>query len=104
MANDRITRMLEKNPKLTFTVELGCGETYNSGKWTLYSHGVYERGSVLEGQPCRSFIENFDSQEEAIVYVEENGLTSKTRVLDGGGTTFIPTEQMVAHLPDDDDY
>lgn len=35
------------------------------GGYAVYQHGVYEEGSVLAGQSRRSFIEKFDTAEEA---------------------------------------
>ena len=41
------------------------GATYHEEKYGVYSYSVYERGSVLEGQEKRSFIDSFDTLEEA---------------------------------------
>ena len=32
----------------------------------VYGHGTYPRGSVLEGQPRRTFIDRFDSPDDAL--------------------------------------
>jgi len=47
------------------TIERGRGETYASDRWTVYEHGVYDRDSVLSGQSRRSWLDDFDSLEEA---------------------------------------
>jgi hypothetical protein len=41
------------------------GKTYHTERYGVYSYGVYERGSVLEGQEKRSFRGQFDTLEEA---------------------------------------
>src|SRR4029079_18371658 len=52
-------------PRPTFTLEQGRGETYRHARPVLYAHSVYERSSVLAGQPRRLFVEQWDSWEEA---------------------------------------
>ena len=47
------------------TIERGRGETYSSDRWTVYEHGVYGRDSVLSGQSRRSWLDDFDTLEEA---------------------------------------
>jgi hypothetical protein len=47
------------------TIEQGRGETYASDRWTVYEHGVYDRDSVLSGQSRRSWLDDFDTLEEA---------------------------------------
>lgn len=47
------------------TIERGRGETYASERWTVYEHGVYGRDSVLSGQSRRSWLDDFDTLEEA---------------------------------------
>jgi len=47
------------------TIERGRGETYSSDRWTVYEHGVYDRDSVLSGQSRRSWLDDFDTLEEA---------------------------------------
>lgn len=49
------------------TIEQGRGATYASDRWTVYEHGVYERGSVLEGQSRRVWLDDFDTLEEAVI-------------------------------------
>jgi hypothetical protein len=47
------------------TIEQGRGATYSSDRWTVYEHGEYERGSVLEGQNRRVWLDDFETLEEA---------------------------------------
>ena len=85
------------------TLELGRGETYATGKPTLYGHGRYERSSVLAGQHRRVFIESWDDIDTARAELK----AAKIRYTDltgTGGTTHVPVAGMVAHLPDDSDY
>lgn len=97
-----------KNGKLTFTVEYGKGETYSNGDITLYSHDNYERSSVLYGRRRRCWIGSLDSSPNAEQVMrdscKEAGIMKITEFMLGGGTTHIPVEQVVSHLPDDTDY
>ena len=43
---------------------------HDEGQWDVISHGIYERGSVLEGQPKRSFIFGAPTKDECVVYCE----------------------------------
>lgn len=95
-------------PRPTFTLELGRGETYRHARPVLYAHSVYERSSVLAGQPRRLFVEQWDSWEEA-----RAALTEVRRAAcsfnfedfgDGGGTSYIPSSVLIRHLPEDDDW
>jgi len=47
------------------TIERGRGATYASERWTVYEHGTYGRDSVLSGQSRRSWLDDFDTLEEA---------------------------------------
>jgi len=50
----------------------------------VFGHGVYERGSVLEGQPRRTFIDRFDTAEEALAEyprAEEKACSTKVTAL-----------------------
>lgn len=47
------------------TIERGRGATYASERWTVYEHGVYDRDSVLSGQSRRTWLDDFDTLEEA---------------------------------------
>ena len=83
------------------TLELGRGETYATGKPTLYGHGRYGRSSVLAGQHRRVFIESWDDIDTARAELK----AAKIRYTDmtgTGGSTHTPVERMVAHLPDDE--
>jgi hypothetical protein len=42
-----------------------AGATYSRDEYGVYAYGVYPDSSVLAGQPKRSFVESFDSLEEA---------------------------------------
>lgn len=49
------------------TIERGRGATYSSDRWTVYEHGEYERGSVLEGQSRRVWLDDFETLEQAVI-------------------------------------
>ena len=49
------------------TIERGRGATYASDRWTVYEHGEYERGSVLEGQSRRVWLDDFETLEQAVI-------------------------------------
>jgi hypothetical protein len=51
--------------KTELTIEQGRGATYASERWTVYEHGVYDRDSVLSGQSRRTWLDDFDTLEEA---------------------------------------
>lgn len=74
------------------TIERGRGATYATDRWTVYEHSVYERGSVLEGQSRRVWLDDFDSLEEAIVAYPD------ADVIDGS-TYRMPC---LNHLPGED--
>src|SRR3954468_13066467 len=82
-------------PRPTFTLEAGRGETYRHGRPVLYAHSVYDRSSVLAGQPRRLFVEQWQSWDEARAALAEVRKADRTfRYEDfgeGGGTTHIPT-------------
>lgn len=90
-----------KHGRMTFTVELGRGETYSSDKWTVYSHDNYPRHSVLHGRERRMWIAEFASQEEAIEACKAAGVWKRTDI---SGSTHVPIDQIVSHIPDDTDY
>lgn len=86
-----------------FTVEVSRGETYPSPEdFTLYAHGSFPESSVMHGRPRRIFVESFDTLEEARDAVAAAGIASKTDFIDG--STYIPVESLVSHIPDDTDY
>lgn len=41
------------------------GRTYAHNKYTAYEYGTYPRSSVLAGQVSRTFLDSFDTLEEA---------------------------------------
>lgn len=74
------------------TIERGRGATYSTDRWTVYEHGTYERGSVLEGQSRRVWLDDFETLDEArAAYPDAD-------VIDG--TTYRP--QPLSHLPGED--
>lgn len=101
---ESIRSMVEdRKHKWTFTLEHGRGETYNHGKPVLYGHSVYPRGSVLAGKELRRFVTEWPTPEAALKDLAELPKFKYENMLEGG-TTHIPVEQMVSHLPDDTDY
>jgi hypothetical protein len=109
MATDlvaRITEMVSGKKRWNFTLERGRGETYSNSDATLYGHSTYERTSVLAGRPQRVFVDNWEDWNEARKAIEEvrKALGKKFRFEEMGGSTHIPTSQLVSHLPDDTDY
>ncbi|MHB1787790.1 MAG: hypothetical protein ACYCS7_16975 [Acidimicrobiales bacterium] len=94
-------------PRPTFTLEQGKGETYRHARPVLYAHSVYERSSVLAGQPRRIWVaqwETWDEARAALAEVRKRDRTFKFQDFgEGGGTTHIPTSVLTRHLPDDDD-
>ena len=96
-----------KHGKLTFTVEFGRGETYANRELTVYSHDDYERSSVLYGRERRMWIDSFDrgaTEQDAHETIAAAGATKITHFMLEGGTTHVPIDQIVSHLPDDTDY
>lgn len=73
------------------TIEQGRGATYASDRWTVYEHGVYERGSVLSGQSRRIWLDDFDTLEEAIIAYPDAVVCA--------GSTYRPP--YVNHLSED---
>ena len=94
-------------PRPTFTLEPGRGETYRHARPVLYAHSIYERSSVLAGQPRRLWVAQWDTWEEArAALAEVRKADRRFRYEDfgeGGGTTHIPSSVLTRHLPDDDD-
>ncbi len=99
-----------------FSLEFGRGETYCSGRPTMYGHWPYPRHSVLAGRECRQFIDQWDNVAEAREALGIVKAECKTRRLkfklddtisnDGGssGSSFVPVAQVISHIPDDTDY
>lgn len=76
------------------TIERGRGETYASERWTVYEHGVYDRDSVLSGQSRRSWLDDFDTLEEAQKAYPEAVVCAVS--------TY--SAACLNHLPEDGDY
>lgn len=104
---DRIQRLMRKEPDTTFTLEQGRGQTYHTANPVLYAHGTYERSSVLAGQEKRSFIDEFDSIEEARSVIEQLKKAIPGFEVDdwfeGGGSSHVDVDAMTRHLPDEDE-
>ena len=73
------------------TIEQGRGATYASDRWTVYEHGTYGRGSVLEGQSRRVWLDDFDTLEEAVIAYPDAVVCA--------GSTYRPP--YLNHLPED---
>ena len=84
--------------KVDFTIEQERGETYRSTEIALYGHRQYEPGSVLEGQSCRHYL---GRPSPGFLDRLPDDLKQITEQI--AGTTHRPVEQMVAHLPGEDD-
>jgi hypothetical protein len=86
---------------------MGRGETYRHGRPMLYAHSVYEKSSVLAGQPRRLFVEQWDTWEEARAALAEirraDGTFRFEDFGEGGGTSYIPSSVLTRHLPDDEE-
>jgi hypothetical protein len=93
-------------PRPTFTLEPGRGETYAHGRPVLYAHSVYDRSSVLAGQPRRLGVAQWDTWDEARAALAEVRTADRTFKFEdfgeGGGTTYIPSSVLTRHLPDDE--
>lgn len=56
-------------------------EPIGDGAYALYEHGTYGRGSVLEGQPRRSFVRGFNTKEDAVAaHPDVEALDHSTKV------------------------
>ena len=95
---------LNRHPDGDFTIEPGSGQTYHTGTPTLYFHHKYERGSVLEGRPCRNYIGEVceAGKEQDFIAMLPDDLKKITFNI--AGTTHRDVHQMTAHLPDTPDY
>ena len=82
----------------TLSLERGKGTTYHNGNPTLYALGTYPRSSVLAGQQSREFLESWESFEQAKSDLDREGF-SYDDLYEIGGTSLIPLEEMLAHLP-----
>lgn len=74
------------------TIERARGATYASDRWAVYEHGEYERGSVLEGQSRRVWLDDFETLQEAVIAYPD------ALVIEG--TTYQPPS--LGHLRDED--
>ena len=74
------------------TIERGRGATYATDRWTVYEHGTYERGSVLEGQSRRSWVDDFETLDEARAAYPDADIID--------GSTYRPPS--LNHLPGED--
>jgi hypothetical protein len=104
---DRINEIRSTvRPRPTFTLERGRGETYSHPRPVLYDHSVYNRSSVLAGQPRRLWVAQWDTWDQARAALAEVRKADHTFQYEdfgeGGGTTYIPTSGLTRHLPDDD--
>ena len=100
----QIKHVLAESPDATFTIEVGHGDTYRGGI-ILYGHDEFPKGSVLEGQARRQWLEDFTSWDEAnAVVVEVKKHLPKLDIEVDGGSTFIPAATLcdAAGLHDDD--
>jgi len=77
---------------IDLTIERGRGATYASERWTVYEHGTYDRDSVLSGQSRRTWLDDFDTLEEAVIAYPDAVVI--------GGTTYQPP--YLGHLRDED--
>ena len=66
---------------------------FKHGKWAIYGWGVYEAGSVLEGQAMKCWLEAYDTEEEAQAACP-NALHSHD---------WLEPQISLAHLPDEND-
>ena len=74
------------------TIERARGATYASDRWAVHEHGTYERGSVLEGQSRRAWLDDFETLQEAVIAYPE------ALVIEG--STYRPP--YLGHLRDED--
>ena len=68
--------------------------TYSNNRWTIYSLGVYPSHSVLAGQQKRTFIDSFETLEQAKEQYP-------TAIVNSNGTSYRAPD--LSHLPDDGD-
>jgi hypothetical protein len=93
----------KRSKRWTFTLEPGRGQTYCSGRPTLYAHNVYPRSSVLAGQPVRRFLEQWETWDEARKALSAiPGLKYRDEGPEGG-SSHIDVDVLTAHLPDEGD-
>ena len=100
------THNSKKNGRLFFTVEYGRGETYSNRDITVYALDNYERSSVLYGRERRMWVGSFPSgatEQDARETMDAAGVMKLTDI-NLGGSSYVPVDQVVSHLPDDTDY
>jgi len=78
--------------KTYLTIERARGATYASDRWAVYEHGTYERGSVLEGQSRRVWLDDFETLQEAVIAYPDADVME--------GSTYRPP--YLGHLRDED--
>ncbi len=96
--------MKASKKRWTFTLESGRGETYANSRPTLYGHSTYERGSVLEGRDQRVFVYQWNDWSSAREELASLQKRLKWFRYEDSGSTHVPVDQIVNHLPDDTDY
>jgi hypothetical protein len=79
---------------MRMTIELGRGATYSNRRYTVYRLDRYPRGSVLQGQQRRTWVNQFHTIEAAQAAYPTAEIIA--------GTTY--QEPYLSHLPEDDDY
>ncbi len=105
----------EQGVLVTFTVERAKGETYAHGEPTVYAHWE-ETSGVLSGTTTRAYLgpvpqccismlrciaDSFENTAESFRRALPDHLRERTETIEG--TTHVPVDQVVAHLPDEDD-
>lgn len=82
-------------PKKTVDIRIefpSQGETYSRDEYGVYEYSTYPRSSVLAGQERRSFLDSFETLEQA---------QAKYPTADISGCGYhVPS---LGHLPDEDD-
>lgn len=105
---DRIaTHNKKKNGRLTLSVEYGRGETYANRDITVYALDDYDRSSVLCGRERRMWLGDFGDGPQAEQDARDTIKAAKAEKITNfniGGTSHVPIDQIVSHLPDDTDY
>ena len=104
-AVDRIReRMACRNGRITWSLEMGRGETYRNQDWTLYALDRYERSSVLYGRERRTWVWDFGPGEAGKQAAREALKAAGIRKWEEDASSYVPVDQIVSHLPDDTDY
>ena len=99
---DRAAKLaMRANGDHEWTLEAGRGQTYSTGKPTLYFHDEYPSHSVMAGCPRRHYVCEFSDLKTARNELQAIGLTY-INMMDTCGTTHIDIDDATRHLPDDD--